>query len=83
MENILSVEDQNFLSHINQIYGLENIICDENVLAVEENLSLYEAMFNDSSFVHLSEILKKLKYRINHSFSLNFSNSGFDIAMLS
>ncbi|MBC7556504.1 MAG: hypothetical protein H7195_06045 [Chryseobacterium sp.] len=80
MENILSVEDQNFLEAIYKKYGVQNIMCDENGVNFSEGLS--ELTFNESNFTYLNQIFKKLKYRLHANFRMDFSTSGFNINVI-
>ncbi|SFI07823.1 hypothetical protein [Halpernia frigidisoli] len=82
MENILSVEDQNFLENIYKNFGVQNIICDESGLNFLENSSPFGFSSNESSLNYLTQIFKKLKYRMDSNFRMEFYSAGFNIAVL-
>lgn len=77
-ENILSLEDLKFLEDLHYHHDVQYLRLDEEGLKTNrENLSSGD----DSTFDtmnYLSEISKKLKYRLGSNFQLNFS-SGFHL----
>ena len=77
MENILSVEDQNFLENIHKNFGIQNIICDDNGVNLSE-MALKET-FNDNNIHYLTQIFSKLKYKLHSNFRMEFSSFGFNI----
>lgn len=75
-ENILSVEDLKFLEKLHHEHGLEFLKLDESGLKINSDTIISDDFSKTDNFNLLSEISKKLKYRLNSNFQLNFS-SGF------
>ena len=82
MENILSVGDQNFLENIYKNFGVMNIVYDDSGVKFSNDFPSGSLDFNESNFNYLNEIFKKLKYRINSNFRMEFSATGFDINVI-
>lgn len=78
-ENILSLEDLKFLEILHTKFGLEFIRCDDVGFKINNEYEISRAVANGSfdTMCYLAEISKKLKYRLNSNFQLNFS-SGFN-----
>lgn len=75
-ENILSIEDLKFLENLHTKCGLEFLRFDENGIKTNENSKIAN-FIEDASFDHksyLTEISKKLRFRLNSNFQLNFSH---------
>ncbi len=75
-ENILSVEDLKFLENLHANHGLEFLRCDETGIKINNDDIISDDISKTDNFNLLSEISKKLKYRLNSNFQMNFS-SGF------
>ena len=79
-ENILSLEDLKFLENIYLQYGLEFIRFDDSGIKINNQDVIANDMRSHDAFNTLTEISKKLKYRLNSNFQMNFSNSfNFDV----
>lgn len=77
-ENILSLEDLKFLENLHHHYGVEFLRFDDlGIRTNNENLNSEDDGLYDK-INYLSEISKKLKYRLGSNFQLNFS-SGFHL----
>lgn len=78
-ENILSVEDLKFLEILHTRFGLEYLRFDEDGIKINENSKISKAIENESfdNLCYLNEISKKLKFRLDSNFQLNFSH-GFN-----
>lgn len=81
MENILSVDDQNFLENIHKNFGIRNAVCDESGINFSTDLVTGNHTLNESNSDYLNQIFKKLKYRINSDFKVEFSATGFNISI--
>lgn len=79
-ENILSLEDLKFLETLHANYGLEYIRFDESGIQLN-NQELFENDLSKTDYFNLlTEISKKLKYRLNSNFQMNFKTSfNFDV----
>lgn len=76
-ENILSLEDLKFLESLYFKHGISFVRCDDSGLSFNKDLTTLEGDALEGSN-YLSEISKKLKFRLNSNFQLNFS-SGFNL----
>ena len=74
-ENILSLEDVKFLEILHTKFGLQFIRCDDSGVKINNEQLIAKATSNQSldNMFYLAEITKKLKYRLNSNFQLNFS----------
>ena len=74
-ENILSLEDVKFLEILHTKFGLQFIRCDDSGVKINNEQLIAQAKSNQSfdNMFHLAEITKKLKYRLDSNFQLNFS----------
>ena len=74
-ENILSLEDVKFLEILHTKFGLQFIRCDDSGVKINNEQLIAQATSNQSfdNMFHLAEITKKLKYRLESNFQLNFS----------
>ena len=74
-ENILSLEDVKFLEILHTKFGLQFIRCDDSGVKINNEQMIAKATSNQSfgNMLHLAEITKKLKYRLDSNFQLNFS----------
>lgn len=75
-ENILSVEDLKFLETLHSKHGLEFLRVDESGIRINNDEIISDDISRTDNFNLLSEISKKLKYRLNSNFQMNFK-SGF------
>ncbi|UJF29988.1 hypothetical protein L0B70_00910 [Kaistella sp. 97-N-M2] len=75
-ENILSLEDLKFLENLHSKFGLTFLRCDESGIRINEDSKISKAIENESfdRLCYLTEITKKLKFRLDSNFQLNFSN---------
>jgi hypothetical protein len=75
-ENILSIEDLKFLEILHSQFGLNFLRFDENGIKTNENSKIATEIENNSfnNLYHLIEISKKLKFRLDSNFQLNFSH---------
>ncbi len=81
-ENILSIEDLKFLEILHTKFGLESMRYDENGIQTNDDSEISKAIENQSfeNINYLTEISKKLKFRLDSNFQLNFSHGfNFDI----
>ncbi|MBU8881853.1 hypothetical protein KSK37_02025 [Kaistella sp. DKR-2] len=79
-ENILSLEDLKFLEKLHSHYGLEFIRFDDSGIKINNQNLLTDDSDKTDYFNLLNEISKKLKYRLNSNFQMNFSSSfSFDV----
>lgn len=79
-ENILSVEDLKFLEKLHSHYGLQFIRFDDAGIKVNNPEILDDDIVKTDNFNLLTEISKKLKYRLNSNFQMNFTTSfNFDV----
>ncbi|OWK74022.1 hypothetical protein CBW16_00980 [Flavobacteriaceae bacterium JJC] len=79
-ENILSLEDLKFLEKLHSHYGLEFIRFDDSGIKISNQNLLTDDSDKTDYFNLLNEISKKLKYRLNSNFQMNFSSSfSFDV----
>lgn len=79
-ENILSLEDLKFLESLHSRHGLEIIRCDDSGIKINDQPLIADNLSNTVIFNTLNEISKKLKYRLNSNFQLNFSTTfNFDV----
>lgn len=77
-ENILSLEDLKFLEQLHYKQGMKFLRCDDE--GVRLNV---EALSGDEDINYLNEISKKLKFRLDSNFQLNFSsNFQFDVVRI-
>ena len=73
-ENILSLEDLKYLQELHQKFGVDFIRYDDEGLHTNTPVQTPERMAS------LEEISKKLKYRLNSNFELNFTDGlQFDV----
>lgn len=75
-ENILSLEDLKFLENLHLKYGIEFLRFDENGININNESIVSDDISHVDYYNMLTEISKKLKYRLNSNFQMNFS-SGF------
>ncbi|WP_297984680.1 hypothetical protein [uncultured Chryseobacterium sp.] len=75
-ENILSVEDLKFLENLHSKYGLEFLRCDDAGIKINNEEIISDDISQADNFNLLAEISKKLKYRLNSNFQMNFK-TGF------
>lgn len=75
-ENILSIEDLKFLENLYFKHGINSLRYDDNGIKTCNNQNIETNIANDSDY--LSEISRKLKFRLNSNFQLNFK-SGFHL----
>ena len=79
-ENILSLEDLKFLEKLHSHYGLEFIRFDDSGIKINNQNLLTDDSDRTDYFNLLNEISKKLKYRLNSNFQMNFTSSfKFDV----
>ncbi|MBH1960520.1 MULTISPECIES: hypothetical protein [Chryseobacterium group] len=79
-ENILSLEDLKFLEKLHSHYGLEFIRFDDSGIKINNQNLLTDDSDRTDYFNLLNEISKKLKYRLNSNFQMNFTSSfNFDV----
>lgn len=79
-ENILSLEDLKFLEKLHSHYGLEFIRFDDAGIKINNQDLLNDDLSKTDHFNLLKEISKKLKYRLNSNFQMNFTSSfNFDV----
>ncbi|WP_332021077.1 hypothetical protein [Kaistella sp.] len=79
-ENILSLEDLKFLEKLHSHYGLEFIRFDDAGIKINNQDLLTDDLSKTDHFNLLNEISKKLKYRLNSNFQMNFTSSfNFDV----
>ena len=74
-ENILSLEDLKFLEKLHSHYGLEFIRFDDSGIKINNQNLLTDDSDRTDYFNLLNEISKKLKYRLNSNFQMNFTSS--------
>ncbi|AYO57460.1 hypothetical protein CO230_04580 [Chryseobacterium sp. 6424] len=79
-ENILSLEDLKFLEKLHAHYGLEYIRFDDSGIKLNNQKLFEDDLAKTDYFNLLTEISKKLKYRLNSNFQMNFTTSfNFDV----
>ena len=79
-ENILSLEDLKFLEKLHSHYGLQFIRFDDAGIKINNQDLLNDDFSKTDHFNPLNEISKKLKYRLNSNFQMNFTSSfNFDV----
>ena len=79
-ENILSLEDLKFLEKLHSHYGLEFIRFDDTGIKINNQDLLNDDLSKTDHFNLLNKISKKLKYRLNSNFQMNFTSSfNFDV----
>ncbi|MGZ5210073.1 MAG: hypothetical protein ACXWB1_04215 [Kaistella sp.] len=79
-ENILSLEDLKFLEKLHSHYGLEFIRFDDTGIKINNQNLFNDDLSKTDYFNLLNEISKKLKYRLNSNFQMNFTSSfNFDV----
>lgn len=79
-ENILSLEDLKFLEKLHSHYGLEFIRVDDTGIKINNQNMFNDDLSKTDYFNLLNEISKKLKYRLNSNFQMNFTSSfNFDV----
>lgn len=78
-ENILTIEDLKFLEILHSQFRLNCLRFDENGIKTNENSKIATEMENNSfnDIDQLTEIKKKLKFRLDSNFQLHFSH-GFN-----
>lgn len=78
-ENILSIEDLKFLENLHTKFGLETMRYDDDGIKTNENSKIHKAIENETfeNMCYLTEISKKLKFRLDSNFQINFSH-GFN-----
>ncbi len=84
-ENILSVEDLKFLEILHSKFGLAYLRFDDIGLAFNNENEILKATANENfnNLGYLTEISKKLKFRLNSNFQLNFSKGfNFDVVRI-
>ncbi|MEC5156753.1 hypothetical protein [Chryseobacterium sp. MP_3.2] len=84
-ENILSVEDLKFLEILHSKFGLSYLRFDDIGLAFNNENEILKATINENfnNLGYLTEISKKLKFRLNSNFQLNFSKGfNFDVVRI-
>ena len=76
-ENILTIEDLKFLEILHSQFGLNCLRFDENGIKTNENSKIATEMENNSfnDIDQLTEITKKLKFRLEYKSQLHFSNA--------
>lgn len=81
-ETILSLEDLKFLEILHTKFGLQFIRCDSAGVKFNNEQLISKGTENEpfDNLGYLAEISKKLKYRLNYDFQLNFSN-GFNFTV--
>ncbi len=81
-ETILSLEDLKFLEILHTKFGLQFIRCDDAGFKINNEQIISKGTENEpfDNLCYLAEISKKLKYRLNSNFQLNFSN-GFNFTV--
>ena len=75
-ENILSVEDLRFLENLHSRFGLEFLRYDDSGIRINNDEIIADDLSKADHYNLLTETSKKLKYRLNSNFQMNFS-SGF------
>lgn len=75
-ENILSVEDLKYLENLHSKYGLEYLRVDDSGIKINNEEMITDDLARTDHYNLLSEISKKLKYRLNSNFQMHFT-SGF------
>ena len=80
-ENILSLEDLKFLEKLHSNYGLEFIRFDDAGIKINNHELFTEDDVSKTDYFNLlNEISKKLRYRLNSNFQMNFTSSfNFDV----
>ena len=79
-ENILSLEDLKFLEKLHSHYGLQFIRFDVAGIKINNQDLLNDDFSKTDHFNLLNVISKKLKYRLNSNFQMNFTSSfNFDV----
>ena len=81
-ENILSLEDLKFLEILYSKFGLQFMRCDESGFTINNEEQIVKATENEpfANFSYLKEISKKLRFRLDSNFQLNFSQGfNFDL----
>lgn len=79
-ENILSLEDLKFLEGLQSTYSLQFIRFDDSGINMNNDHGTCDSISNDDHYNLLTEISKKLKFRLNSNFQMNFrSASNFDV----
>jgi len=82
-ENILSLEDLKFLEVLHTKFDLQYLRVDESGLKInnEHQISLGSANGSFDNMFQLTEISKKLRFRLDSNFQLNFS-PGFNFEVV-
>lgn len=81
-ENILSLEDLKFLEVLYSKFGLQFLRFDEAGFQVNNEEQIIKATANEpfANISYLKEISKKLRFRLDSNFQLNFSQGfNFDL----
>ena len=81
-ENILSLEDLKFLEVLYSKFGLQILRFDEAGFKVNNEEQIVKATENEpfANISYLKEISKKLRFRLDSNFQLNFSQGfNFDL----
>jgi hypothetical protein len=78
-ENILSLEDLKFLEVLHTKFGLQFLRVDDSGIKINNEQQIIKGIENEpfDNMCYLAEISKKLKFRLNSNFQLNFSH-GFN-----
>lgn len=77
-ENILSLEDLKFLELLHSKYGVQFLRFDDEGIQTS-----HPDTCNTDHMKYLSEISKKLKFRLNSNIQLNFKNNfSFDVVKI-
>jgi hypothetical protein len=73
-ENILSLEDLKFLEVLHTKFDLQYLRVDESGLKINNEQQISRGSVNESfdNMSHLAEISKKLRFRLDSNFQLNF-----------
>mgnify|MGYP000232801780 CR=1 FL=1 len=81
-ENILSVEDLKFLENMYANHGMQCFSMDDEGMKVNQGFVGSDSNFS-GEMPYLSEIARKLKFRLNYNFQVKFSSrSQFDVVRL-
>ena len=79
-ENILSLEDLKFLEKLHSNYRLQFLRVDDSGIRINNDEIILDDISHADNFNLLSEISKKLKYRLNSNFQMNFTGGfQFDV----
>lgn len=82
-ENILSVEDLKFLEQLQNSHGLHTLRYDDGGISINNDAQLSAKITQGEGYGMLSEIGRKLRYRLDSDFQLNFLDGiRFDVVKL-